>query len=63
MDNKIGETFSCLGQQRKLWNVVKENYSSSENTSKLFETEAKLCDLRQGDLKVTQYFNTLSWYW
>ncbi|XP_073119738.1 uncharacterized protein [Henckelia pumila] len=42
---------------------LKETYSDSENTSETFEIEAALHDLRQGDLSVTQYFNTLSRHW
>ncbi|RVX11272.1 Retrovirus-related Pol polyprotein from transposon RE1 [Vitis vinifera] len=39
------------------------NYSSSENTSELFQVESALHDFRQGEQSVTQYYNTLTRYW
>ena len=47
----------------EIWEAVRETYSSSENTSKLFAIESVLHDLLQGDLIVTQYFNTLIRHW
>ncbi|RVW62005.1 hypothetical protein CK203_062403 [Vitis vinifera] len=38
-------------------------YSSSENTSELFQVESALHDFRQGEQSVTQYYNTLTRYW
>jgi hypothetical protein len=53
--------------EQQIWDTTRdttrETYSSSENTSELFEIEAVLHDLHQGDLSVTQYFNTLSCHW
>jgi len=49
--------------EQQIWDTTRETYSSFENTSELFEIEAVLHDLRQGDLSVTQYFNTLSRHW
>jgi hypothetical protein len=60
MTNEIGEKFLLYETTKKIWDAARETYSSSENTSKLFEIEAALHDLRQGDISVTQYFNTLS---
>lgn len=34
---------------REIWNATKETYSDKENTSKLFEIEGALHELRQGD--------------
>ena len=42
---------------------MRETYSKGENTSKLFKIESILHDLRQGEMTVTQYFNTLTRYW
>jgi hypothetical protein len=57
--NKIGENFLLYETTKEIWDAARETYSSSENTSELFKIKAALRDLRQGDLSVTQYFNTL----
>ena len=63
MTNEIGENFLLYETAKKIWEAKRETYSSSENTSELFEIEAVLHDLRQGDLSITQYFNTLCCHW
>jgi len=63
MTNKIGENFLLYGTAKEIWNATRETYSSSENTSELFKIEAALHDLCQGDLSITQYFNTLCRHW
>ena len=47
---------------KEIWDAARETYSDNENTSKLFEVKGILNDLRQGELTVTQYFNTLNKY-
>ncbi|XP_039020537.1 uncharacterized protein LOC120152380 [Hibiscus syriacus] len=63
MTNEIGENFLLYRIARKIWEAAKETYSNNENTPELFEVESVLHDFRQGDLTVTQYFNTLNRYW
>ncbi|XP_062109391.1 uncharacterized protein LOC133819988 [Humulus lupulus] len=63
MNNDIGENFLLYSTAKELWDAVKDSYSSSDNTSELFEIEAALYDLRQEDTTVTQYFNTLTRFW
>jgi hypothetical protein len=63
MTNEIGENFLLYGTAKEIWEAARETYSSSENTSELFEIEAVLHDLRQGELSITQYFNTLCRHW
>lgn len=48
---------------KELWDKVKETYSNVDNTSEMFAIEAILHDLRQGELSVTQYYNTLTRHW
>ena len=43
--------------------TARETYSSTENTSKLYEVETQLYNLKQGDMNVTQYFNMLTRCW
>ena len=63
MNNDIGENFLLYRTAREIWEATKEAYSNNENTSELFEIESILHDLRQGELSVTQYFNTLTRHW
>ena len=63
MTNDIGENFLLYGIAKEIWDAAKETYSNNENTSELFEVESVLHDFRQGELMVTQYFNTLNRYW
>ncbi|XP_024030846.1 uncharacterized protein LOC112094389 [Morus notabilis] len=63
MNVDIGENFLLYETAQEIWEAVRETYSSSENTSELFAIESILHDLRQGDLAVTQYFNTLTRHW
>ena len=46
-----------------IWEAACETYSSSENSAELFEAESIIHDLRQGDVIVTSYFNSLTHYW
>ena len=63
MINDIGENFLLYGTTKEIWDTAKETYCSNENTSKLFEIESILHDLYQGDMSITQYFNTLTRHW
>ncbi|KAL6349705.1 hypothetical protein AAG906_041112 [Vitis piasezkii] len=63
MTNDIGENFLLYGTTKEIWDATKETYSNNENTLELFEVESVLHDFRQGELTVTQYFNTLNRYW
>ncbi|KAL6323499.1 hypothetical protein AAG906_039074 [Vitis piasezkii] len=63
MNTNIGENFLLYGTTKEIWDAARETYSNSENTSEIFEIEATLHDLRQGDLSITQYFNILSRHW
>ncbi|RVX03474.1 hypothetical protein CK203_027950 [Vitis vinifera] len=57
MNNDIGENFLLFGTAKDIWDAAKETYSSSENTSELFQVESALHDFRQGEQSVTQYYN------
>ncbi|KAL5747777.1 hypothetical protein ACOSQ2_025074 [Xanthoceras sorbifolium] len=63
MNNDIGENFLLYDTAEKIWNAARETYSNSDNASELFGIESTLHDLRQGDLSVIQYFNSLTRYW
>lgn len=63
MTNEIGENFLYYDTAKEMWDAVKETYSNVDNTSAVFEIKSILHDLRQGDVSVTEYFNTLSRHW
>ncbi|RVW83827.1 hypothetical protein CK203_041813 [Vitis vinifera] len=44
-----GENFLLFGTAKDIWDAAKETYSSSENTSELFQVESALHDFRQGE--------------
>ncbi|KAK9120587.1 hypothetical protein Syun_018204 [Stephania yunnanensis] len=60
----IGENITRYMQQLEMHGkVAKITFSSSENTSEIFETESVLHELKQGDLSVTQYYSLLTRHW
>ena len=63
MTTEVGENFLLFRTAKEIWEAARETYSSTENSSELFEIETRLYDLRQGESSVTQYFNNLTRYW
>ncbi|KAF7835228.1 Retrovirus-related Pol polyprotein from transposon TNT 1-94 [Senna tora] len=63
MDLEIGQDFMFFATAAEIWKAAKESYSDVENTAELFEIKGALHDLKQGELSVPQYFNTLNRYW
>ncbi|KAF7802191.1 Retrovirus-related Pol polyprotein from transposon RE1 [Senna tora] len=55
--------FMFFATAAEIWKAAKESYSDVENTAELFEIKGALHDLKQGELSVPQYFNTLNRYW
>lgn len=62
MTNDVGEDFMYYAIAKEIWNVAEASYSYKENMFELFEIKGSIHDLRQGELTVTQYFNTLNRY-
>lgn len=58
MTTKVGKKFLLFWTTKEIWEVARETYSSSENSSELFEIETRLYDLQQGETRFTEYFNT-----
>ena len=63
MTTEVGENFLLYRTAKEIWEAARETYSSTENSSELFEIETRLYDLQQGESSVTQYFNTLTRCW
>ena len=60
MDIEIGQNFLFYDTAHEIWMATKETYSDSDNTADLFDIKGALHDLRQGEMNVTHYYNTLS---
>ncbi|RVW54511.1 Retrovirus-related Pol polyprotein from transposon TNT 1-94 [Vitis vinifera] len=63
MTADIGENFLSFDTAKEIWDTAKETFSDKENTSEIIQIEGILHDLRQGNLTVTEYFNTLTHLW
>ncbi|KAK2977630.1 hypothetical protein RJ640_020537 [Escallonia rubra] len=63
MDTEIGQNFLFYDTAYEIWMAAKETYSDNDNTAELFDIKGALHDLRQGEMSVTQYYNTLSRFW
>ncbi|RVW35969.1 Retrovirus-related Pol polyprotein from transposon TNT 1-94 [Vitis vinifera] len=59
----IGENFLSFDTAKEIWDTAKETFSYKENTSEIIQIEGILHDLCQGNLTVTEYFNTLTRLW
>ncbi|GMJ04700.1 hypothetical protein HRI_004139200 [Hibiscus trionum] len=63
MEGHISRTYLFFKTAKETWDAIKENYSDLGNASQVFEIKLKLKDIRQGTLKVTQYYNNLKILW
>lgn len=63
MTAEISENFLLYETAHEVWEVAREFYSNYENTSIIFEVESTIYELRQGELNVTQYYNSLTHNW
>ena len=63
MTNETEENFMYYKTAKEIWDAARETYSNKDNTSAVFEIKGILHDLKQGDLPVTDHFNTLVRYW
>lgn len=61
--NEVGENFLLFGLAEEIGDAEKETYSKIDNSSELLAVESMLHDLLQGDLSLTQYYNTLIKKW
>ena len=60
MDIEIGQNFLFYDTAHEIWMAAKETYSDSDNIADLFDIKGALHDLKQGEMTVTHYYNTLS---
>ena len=63
MNNDIGENFIFYETTQEIWEVVRETYFDTKDTTKAFEIEGIIRDLCQVELSITQYFSLLNHSW
>ena len=63
MEEEIGTNYMCFPTAYELWENINQMYSDLGNQSQFFELTLKLGELRQGEEKVTKYFNSLKRLW
>ncbi|KAG6532293.1 hypothetical protein ZIOFF_006133 [Zingiber officinale] len=59
----IGKSFIFLPTAQDVREVVRETYSDLDNYSQLFELNARLWKMEQGDHEVTTYYNDMMIVW
>ncbi|CAN1804433.1 hypothetical protein LINPERHAP1_LOCUS23918 [Linum perenne] len=63
MHQKIGENYLLHPSAKSIWDHAKKTYSTVDNSSALLEIETKLFNLKQGNMSVNDYYNTLNRHW
>lgn len=63
MEPHISRTYIFLRTAKAIWDVVHEHYSDLENVSQVFEIKNKLKEIRQENMSITEYYNTLQTLW
>lgn len=60
---EVSNTFMLHQTAASIWTATKEMFSKRDNISELYELEAQLKDVKQGDQTVSKYFSSLSQVW
>ncbi|EOY31231.1 Uncharacterized protein TCM_038193 [Theobroma cacao] len=63
MEPKIGRTYLFYKIAKEIWDMAHEMYLDLENSAQCFEVRSALRSTKQGNLSVTEYFNTLTKLW
>ena len=63
MEPFIAKPNMFLPTTQNVWDSVQETYSDLENSSHIFELKSKLWQSKQGDRKVTVYYNEMVTLW
>ncbi|XP_075515435.1 uncharacterized protein LOC142550082 [Primulina tabacum] len=63
MELSIAKPHMFMKTAKEVWDSVRETYSDSENSSKIFELKTKLWNLKQNDREVTIYYNEMVALW
>lgn len=60
---EVSNTFMLYPTAAAIWGATKEMYSKRDNISELYELEAQLKDVKQGDQTVSKFFSTVTQIW
>lgn len=63
MNEDISPNFMLYPTAKSMWDAVRRRYSDLENSTQMCDLRDTARNLKQGDLSVTQYFNTLTTLW
>lgn len=63
MTADVSNTFMLYPTTAAIWKATREMYSKTDNILELYELEAQLKDIKQGDQSVSKYFGSLSQVW
>lgn len=59
----VGKPVMFLPTARNVWEVVRETYLNLDNHSQLFELNARMWKMQQGEREVTSYYNEMMAIW
>lgn len=63
MSPEIADNFILYSTAKEIWDAAMELYSKHDNTAELYELEAQLQEVRQGEATVSVYFSNLKRIW
>ncbi|KAF7838936.1 Retrovirus-related Pol polyprotein from transposon RE1 [Senna tora] len=63
MTTAIDDNYILYSTAHDIWEAAKEAYSTHEKSTEIFEVEALLHELKQGDMPLHQYYNSLTRCW
>lgn len=63
MAPEIADNFVLYSTAKEIWNAAMDMYSKHDNTAELYELEAQLHGIRQGEATVSAYFSHLKRIW
>ncbi|XP_031486894.1 uncharacterized protein LOC116255259 [Nymphaea colorata] len=60
IESRIAPTIAYYTKARDMWSFLKKTYSHATNVIKILQLEEELCNIRQGDQDLSQYFAMLT---
>ncbi|KAF3776054.1 hypothetical protein EJ110_NYTH48327 [Nymphaea thermarum] len=60
VESHIAPTIAYYTKAKEMWSFLRKTYSHATNVIKILQLEEELCNIRQGDQDLSQYFATLT---
>ncbi|KAF3776686.1 hypothetical protein EJ110_NYTH47620 [Nymphaea thermarum] len=60
VESRIAPTIAYYTKAKDMWSFLQKTYSHATNVIKILQLEEELCNIRQGDQDLSQYFATLT---